>query len=351
MDKKCIIVGGGIVGMMTALELSRRQWDCTILEKGECGKESSWAGGGILSPLYPWNEHEAIHALAVYGQKFYPAFTEQIKMDTDVDAECIPSGMLYVLPDDTAKIVTWLEERKILFEWKDARFENESVQGIFLPQTMQIRPPRLNRGLKQWLLQNGITILENEPVQQLHIKNSRLQSIETYKRTLEADAVVIACGSWTNSVLNLLGYSIDIKPVKGQIIALQTEPNLLPSMMIYQSCYLIPRNDGLVLVGYTIEDQGFDKSTSEQVKQNLLHKSYKMCPALQEFSVTHHWAGLRPGTSRLTPYICKLPDIEGVYLNTGHFCCGLTLAPASARFMVDLMEEKQTVFDAAAFQY
>lgn len=351
MKPTCIILGGGVIGMMTALEIFRRGWDVSIIEKGECGKESSWAGGGILSPLLPWNEHDAVHAMTVYGQERYPALAETVLHETGIDPECVPSGMLYLKPDEPDRVKTWLSEHEVHYEETGSVYHNQNVPSIFVPGMLQIRNPRIGRGLRAYLLQLGMTIVEQEDVAKIQLSNDRVQSIRVQNRDMEADAFVFACGAWTKQVLEPYGYSLDIKPVKGQIIAIQTPPGTVKTMMMFQSRYLIPRHDGLVLVGSTVEEVGFSKETTDEVKQELLEEAYRIDPQLEEYPVVHHWAGLRPGTGRSVPYICQLPDCGNAYVSAGHFRYGLTLAPASARLLVDLMENKEPVFDVDAFQF
>lgn len=351
MKKSCVIIGGGVIGMMTALELANRDWDVSIIEKNECGKESSWAGSGILSPLYPWNEHEAVHALTVFGQEQYPQLSKQLIQNTGIDPECVVSGMLYIKPDNHPQVKEWLDVRSVPYQEQKASFHNQKVPSIFLPGTMQIRNPRLGKAIRSLLLSRGVTVLEHESITQFSMVNNRVQSIETDRRTIETDIFVIASGAWTKEVLKPLGYTVDVKPVKGQVIGIQTPPGLLQTMMMYDSRYIIPRNDGLVLVGSTVEDVGFNKESTAIVKEELLEEAYQMCPGLNEYPIAHHWAGLRPGTNRSVPYICQLPDCENTYISAGHFRYGLTLAPASARLLVDLIEDKESIFDVDAFQW
>lgn len=351
MKKSCVIIGGGVIGMMTAFELAYRDWDVSIIEKNECGKESSWAGSGILSPLYPWNEHEAVHALTVFGQEQYPQLSNQLIQNTGIDPECVVSGMLYIKPNDQPRVKEWLDIRSVPYLEQESGFQNQKVPCIFLPHTMQIRNPRLGKAIRSLLLNRGVTVLEHESIIQLSMANNRVQSIETDRRTIGSDVFVFASGAWTKEILKPLGYAVDVKPVKGQVIGIQTPPGLLQTMMMYDSRYIIPRNDGLVLVGSTVEDVGFNKESTEVVKAELMEEAYQMCPQLRGYRVVHHWAGLRPGTNRSVPYICQLPDCENAYVSAGHFRYGLTLAPASARLLVDLIEDKEPLFDVDAFQW
>ncbi len=350
MKNTCIIIGGGIIGMMSAKELLLQGWNVIILEQGNCGSESSWAGGGILSPLYPWLEHESIDELARFGQQCYPLLAEQLRVDTGIDPEWISSGMFYLDPAGLHAAISWLEQRQIPFQHNHVPFHQKNVPALLLPSIAQIRPPRLTKGLKRWLLQNGVTIVEQSPVQQLQCSQNAFRSVVTETGEMEADCVVLCTGAWTGHMARLLNLQLDIKPVKGQIIAFDAPPNLLPAMRIHRSHYLIPRRDGLILAGSTVEDDGFSKQTSIAVKEQLWEKSVALCPALSSCPVVHHWAGLRPGTSRSTPYICKLDHLDGVYLNAGHFRSGLTLAPASAKLICDIILNRVPTFHKQAFE-
>ena len=129
----------------------------------------------------------------------------------------------------------------------------------------------------------------------------------------------------------------DVEPVKGQMIMFRGEPDRVHRIVLADSHYIIPRRDGRVLAGSTLEKTGFDKSTSEAALEELRDKAVSLVPSLADLPIERQWAGLRPGTREGIPYICSLPQVEGLYLHAGHYRNGVVLGPASVQLLVEQM--------------
>lgn len=356
MTNHCIVVGGGVIGLLSAWELIQSGWSVTVLEKGKTGKESSWAGGGILSPLYPWREQDAINALALYGQQQYPHITKKLLSETGMDSEWIQSGMLFLDVEDAEEASHWLATHHISFEWKThtttavpPSVVQAEANALLIPSIAQLRPPRFMSALKHFLLQAGVKIIEDTSVGEILIQDHRYAGVITEQGMLHSDCVLITAGAWSQPLLKPLRIQSGIEPVRGQIIAFQSDGNLLSHIMIQNSFYLIPRRDGLIVAGSTVEHTGFDKNTTEEAAMVIKEAAYKMLPELKSLPITHHWAGLRPWSPRGIPYICAHPKIKHVFINAGHFRNGLTLAPGSAKLIVDIIEDRQPFTGTALY--
>jgi glycine oxidase len=163
--------------------------------------------------------------------------------------------------------------------------------------------------------------------------------------------VVVATGAWSGLGLDALAAMPQIRPIRGQMLLFKLEPGDLGTILYRNGLYLIPRRDGHVLVGSTLEDVGFDKSTDAATRQRLHSDAAELLPALKDAQPVQHWAGLRPGSPANIPIIDRHPDFRNVFVNTGHYRYGVTMAPASAELLVDLMEGNTPALDPAPYRW
>ncbi|MCK4864138.1 MAG: glycine oxidase ThiO [Gammaproteobacteria bacterium] len=354
-----LIIGGGIIGMLTARELSLAGMKVTIVERGEAGHESSWAGGGIISPLYPWRYSAPVSALAKWGQAFYPELIEEINSETGQDAELIQNGLL-MLDNEQDEALAWAKKWQSNLQLIDSKdiyeLEPELSQAllmdkkaIWMPEVRQVRNPRLVKATKKYLLKQGVSFLEQTEVTGFLKKANKVAGITSTAGDIAADKVLIAGGAWSSNLLNNIGINTTVEPVKGQMILFKTEPGKIKRITLSQDRYVIPRRDGRVLVGSTLEHTGFDKTITADAREELMQEAYRIIPSLKEAEIEHHWAGLRPGSVNGIPYICPVRDIEGLYLNAGHYRNGVVLGPASARLAADLILKRPPLFEAAVY--
>lgn len=347
-----LIVGGGIIGLLTARYLSQAGVSVTLLERQQVGRESSWAGGGILSPLYPWRYPEPVNTLARWSQSHYRTLINELLADTGIDPEWIQSGLLILDRDETARATCWASETSTRLDSVDndelRRIEpvlgSHPDGGLLFPEFAQVRNPCLLKALRKDVLTRGVRIRESAEVTHLLHEHGRIRGVGTQDGEVTADNVVIACGAWSASLLKELGRSIDVQPVRGQMLLYRGTPGLLKHVVLHQGHYAIPRRDGHILFGSTMEDVGFDKTVTEQARQELEIAAQALIPALADVPLERHWAGLRPSSPNGTPYIGKHPQIDGLYVNAGHFRNGVVMGPASAQLLADLLlGQKATV--------
>lgn len=336
----CIIIGGGLIGMLSARELTKLGMDVLVLDKGALGKESSWAGGGILSPLHPWRYSDEVNELANEGHRLYPLVAKELYQESGVDPEYIKSGLLIVNSSETEQAKSWANKWSMDVFVLDSVTELQKVSpglgntfshGLWLPDVAQMRNPRLVKAAKGSLQTLGVRYEENTQVERLDVVNGQIKGVVANGKSYQADCVLVASGAWSAELLSEFESPPEITPVKGQMILLKGKPGLLKSMILAENRYLIPRKDGRILCGSTIEHTGFEKSVSEDVKESLLHSAVEIYPQLANLDVEHHWSGLRPGSPGGVPYIGSHNEIKGLYVNAGHFRNGVILGIASAR--------------------
>jgi len=352
----CIIVGGGVIGLLTARQLFLEGMDVLLLEKGPLGGESSWAGGGIISPLYPWQYSDAVNALAERSKIIYPQLVATLFDESGSDCELINSG-LFTVSNKQQEITDWAETWSV-----DARFidDHQTIheiensvgdvvdQGIWMPDINQIRNPKFVKALKASFEYHAIPYQEYCAVEEIITANNKVSGVRTNQQTLLANKIIIASGAWS-AQFSVTRSSVAVLPVKGQMIMYKGEPDLVKRMVLAEGHYVIPRKDGRILAGSTLEKIGFDKTVSAVALAELHHAAVELIPLLKDLPIERQWAGLRPGTEQGIPYVCQHDNIEGLYIHAGHFRNGIVLGAASSELMSDIILARQPWCDASPY--
>jgi len=342
---KVIIVGAGVIGMMQARELAQKGMDVVLIDKGACGTEASWAGGGIISPLYPWRYSDPITALASWSQAYYPNLIQTLEAESDIDPEITRHGLLMLNVGDYNEAVAWSKcadawlepiDQKTVYDLEPQL--REGVQdGLWMSQVASVRNPRLLKALYNILsVHPRVEIHEESAVTSLQTHGSKVIGVNTIKgECIEGDVVLVCSGAWTPQVSGQK--AIQIEPVKGQMVLFDAKPGMVNRVVLSGGQYVIPRRDGKVVAGSTLEYEGFDKQPTDNAKNALADMAIDLFPQLATCPINHHWAGLRPGSPEGIPYIGRLPEYDNAYVNAGHFRNGLVLAPASVRLMTSML--------------
>lgn len=343
MNPDFLIVGGGVIGLGSALELARQGARVTILERGVCGGESSWAGGGILSPLPPWDYPAAVTDLTQLSCRLFPEWVGRVAEISGIDPEYRVSGMRVMPPFDAEKAAQWCAGHGVRLE--------QDGEGLWLPDVAQVRNPRLIKALRLALERMGVRIVERAEVTGIVSTEDRVERLDTMAGPFAAEHYVVAAGAWSKKLLGKQGVQLDIKPVRGQMLLYRAQPGMLRHIILQNGTYLIPRDDGHILVGSTLEDVGFDKATTEEARVALHARALGMLPQLAQAEFIQHWAGLRPAAPGNIPIIARHPQMENLFLNSGHFRYGVTMAPASAQILANRLFNREQPFDVSSYDW
>ena len=353
-----VVIGGGVIGLMTTLQLADAGCSVSVVERGHCGREASWAGGGIVSPLYPWRYSAPVSRLSTWSEGAYPELALRLLEETGVDPEYRQKGLLYLRVGDEDKALMWAREvgKPLSRVGPEVIYTKEPgacagiEEALWMPTLGSIRNPRLMRSLRTRLdAMPQVTFHENCEVRGIVAKGQGA-TLETSQGALSADQVVICSGAWSAQLLEMLDLRLPVRPVKGQMLLFKARPGMVNRVVLMDGRYVIPRADGRVLAGSTLEEAGFDRTTDAAARESLWHSATSIIPALADCEIEHHWAGLRPGSPDGVPFIGQVPGMPGIHVNAGHYRNGLVLAPASTRLLVDEMLGRSPIIDPAPYR-
>ncbi len=354
MSPDVVIVGAGVSGLTTAIALSEAGLRVDLLDRGPVARESTWAGAGILSLLLPWHYSEPVIALAEQGRRLWPQWLSRLESLTGLDAEYRTSGMLVMDTGEITAARCWGERYGWSVQTSPPEFAQAcppAADAIWLPEVAQVRNPRLTRVLEAAARMLGVRITPHCPVLGLDIHKGKLMAVLTPAGRVPCAQAIICAGAWSRLLLGRWALEVQILPVRGQILLLAGRPGLLPSIVYRAGRYLVPRADGHILVGSTLEQVGFDRSTTDEAGHALHTFALDSCPCLRQTRVIRQWAGLRPGSTGNLPTIARHPEVANLYLNAGHFRYGVTMAPAAAGLIAALVTGTAPMLDLTPYAW
>jgi glycine oxidase len=344
-----IVLGAGLAGLTSAQFLLMSGASVLVLERGEVGRESSWAGGGILSPLCPWDYPEAVTRLTTRGAQGFADWAAELHQVTGIDPEYEPCGMWVSPPLEWVQAQAWCAKQGVKSKVQTLNDVGEQV-GLLLPEVAHVRNPRLLQALRRRVEMLGGQIVEQCGETEILVQGREVSGVQTALGQFRAEQYVLAAGAWSKQMLGQYALNLDIKPVRGQMLLFKFSVPPLPHIVLHEGMYLIPRRDGHLLVGSTLEDVGFDKSTTVAALKTLRTHAEQLLPALRGLPVLQHWSGLRPASPHNIPTIGRHAQLENLSLNTGHFRYGVTMALSSAEILWNGLNGLEQPFDVMPYQ-
>ena len=345
MSLDVIIIGGGVIGLSIARCLHRS--GCrriVVLERGACGRESSWAAGGMLGPQAETDRADQFFEVCSASRDLYPALSEELLDETGVDIELDRSGTMYLAFDeqDVAEITkrfTWQKAAGLAVEElsaDDARraepFISPDVRGaLYFGNDWQVENRFLLDALKRYANLNGIEIRENCTVDRLVVEGDKVVGAETDAGPIFAEHTVIATGAWTSLIkIGVADMPFRVEPVRGQMVVFRTAKQLFRRVIYSPRGYIVPRLDGRVLAGSTSERAGFDRSLTDSAAISIRDMASEIAPSTSTLATVDHWSGLRPFAMDGLPVIGGISGLDGLMVATAHYRNGILLAPFTA---------------------
>jgi glycine oxidase len=352
------IVGGGVIGLTAAWFLAKEGLRIVLLDQGDLGAESSWAGAGILPPS-SWEHAETpFDRLRAYGRQHFAAISQELLEQTGIDNGFRVCGGIEFLRGAGEA----LEE-----EWGGPGVERRPLSGdvalqlepalapnlgdaIHLPSLAQLRNPRHLQALEAVCRATGrIELRPRTMVRRLDQEEEGV-TLRLEGDVLHADRVILAAGAWTGEFLQQMGHRLPIRPVRGQIALLNPGRTVIRHVLAWGPRYLVPREDGRILVGSTEEEVGFDHRTTDEAIADLVRLATTLAPALANAPLERQWAGLRPASTDGIPAIGPVPGMPRVLVAAGHFRAGFQLSLGTGRAIVDLLFDRPSPLPLEAFR-
>lgn len=363
MAADVIVIGGGVIGLSVAYRLAREGVRCTVLDSGEMGRQASWAGAGLIPPHAERPRPNPAAELRSWSASLYPEWSRALLEETGIDNGYRKTGGvdLALTPEEAEALRTsagrWRAEG-ITFEnlapADFAKVEPALGPGIevayFLPDRAQVRNPRHLKALLEALRGRGVTLKPGQGALGFETGGGRVLGVRTAEGMLPCGTLVMAAGAWSAGLLKGLGVDAPTPPIKGEIVLLRAERPLLKRIVEHGDHYLVPRDDGRILVGATEEDAGFDTRSTAAGVRELLDEAVRLCPGLARAEVERSWAGLRPGSIDTRPYLGPLPGLSNAFVAAGHKRAGLQLSIATAEVTADLVLGRPPRVDLTPFR-
>jgi glycine oxidase len=343
-----VIIGGGVIGSAIAWHLVAQQQRTILVEKNQPGQEASAAAAGILAVASGRSKRGPMYQLKRAGQEMYPALVQELEKRTGIDIEYQTTGVLdlirtdadekkyrqlYELRREQGYAATWLtaeEVRKL-----EPTLTTELRGAVHFSGDHHLHNGKLAEAWAKAVEQRGGVVQTGVTVNEARIEGSKVTAVRIGDEWVSVNTVVIAAGSWSRQVGDLFGLTIPVEPAKGQMITVcSTE---LRHVISWSEHYLVPRKNGEVVIGSTVEFVGHNKDVTLETVQSLIRRSIDLAPGIGKAPLNRFWAGLRPYSPTRRPILCRAPGLENVILATGHHRNGIVAAPITGKLICELI--------------
>ena len=361
-----LVVGGGIVGLSLAWELAQRNKTVGVVDRRALGTSTSWGGAGILPPPRVGATSEPLEALRADSHRRHMEWSERLREEVGIDNQLRRCGGIYFARSTGESIALQAEmqqarqegvccEQLSIEQLLDREPSLQSIAGKIgiayeLPDEMQIRAPQHLRALIAVCEKLGVQLLSDVDVSEFETASDTIISARTQAAPLKARHFCVCSGAWSAKLMGKLGVALAVEPWRGQLLIWQTPQPMFSRVINEGLRYFVPRQDGVLLAGATVEDVGFDLRTTQDAMDELTEFSVQILPELAGRKPKRAWSGLRPKTPDGCPYMGRVPGFANLSVCAGHFRSGLHVSPASAVFMAQLLLDDTPPFDVSPFR-
>jgi glycine oxidase len=341
-----IVIGGGIIGLSLSIELRKKGASVLIVERGQPGREASHAAGGMLVDCL-FETPSALQPLATASARMYPEFAHELQVESGMKVDLRDQGTI-LFPSSTHVPHRASQSQNPLpapLAELEPALADLNLPALYL-QERSVDPRALTAAALQAAKHRSVDFSSADPVIAVNQVEGRVGGVTTTKTSFHAPKVVNCAGAWSGQIAP---HAFPTRPVKGQMLCLAAPSRtLLKHVIRSPEIYLIPRSDGRLLVGTTVEEAGFDKRTDLATIQRLRRSAIAIVPELRDAKILEDWAGLRPGTPDALPILGPTAT-SGYYVATGHFRDGILLAPITAQVMAEVITEANCKYDLSPF--
>jgi glycine oxidase len=341
-----LVIGAGIIGCSLARELAKAGLKVTVVDRGGAGCGASSAAAGLLVPPLDPSGQEPLARLARRAAALYEGWLDDLRQEGAADVGFRRPGLLEVctepgraeeLQRDLAAAgrvglrAQWLSAEELYR--REPGLAPGALGAAFFPEVAQVDPARLVRQVARVAERAGVCLREGEAVQRLTREGERTTAVETQTGRYQPGVVVLAAGAWSGDIAQSLGLELPTRPVKGQLLLADCRVPPVNTPLFAGEALLVPRPEGQLVVGVTVEEAGFDERVTLGGLRHILQGACARAPAVAGLPLGRAWAGLRPATPDGLPYLGPVSPLRNLWVSTGHFCKGVLLAPLCARLL------------------
>jgi glycine oxidase len=360
---KALVIGGGIIGSCIAWRLARENAEVTILERGRLGQEASWAAAGMIAPQAEAQGPGPFFDLCVKAREVFTATMPELRAESGIDPEYDDDGILYVAFDEAESVelrerAKWQSEAgglAVELSAPEARaiepaLSPDVIYAVHMPADRRTDNRKLTRAFAAAAVAKGAQIHEGVRVTEVMAKKGRATGLRLDDgKELAADVIVNAAGAWARDIRGLEADQVATYPVRGQMLCFEGLRPLAGPSVFSAHGYLVPRRDGRVLAGSTMEDAGYDKRVTLEGIERITRGARKMMPSLGNMPFREAWAGLRPATRDFLPILGASPNAANVFYATGHFRSGILLSALTGEIIADLAFDRTPAINLEPF--
>jgi|SRR6266851_2892148 glycine oxidase len=362
-ELKAIVMGGGIIGCSVAWRLAAEGVVTTVLERGRVGQEASWAAAGMIAPQAEAEGPGPFFDFCMKARDTFDGIVDRLVREGGVDPEYDRAGILYVALDTDERVqlerrarwqrsvgapleeLSGAEARRV-----EPMLSPEAVYAIHMPTNRRTDNRKLTQAYAAAARKAGAEFVEGARVEALATRGERAVGVLMDDgSTLEADVVVNAAGAWAGEIRGLEADRVKLHPVRGQIVCFEVAPETIGPALFSLRGYVVPRRDGRLLAGSTMEEAGYDKSVTLAGLDKIARGAAAIVPTLGAATFREAWAGLRPATRDLLPVLGFSPSVSNVLWAAGHFRSGILLSAITGEIIVDLVQGRRPAVELGAF--
>jgi glycine oxidase len=357
-----VVIGGGVIGSAIAWNLIAEKQQVILVEKNQPGQEASAAAAGILAVASGRSKRGPMYQLKRAGQELYPALVRELEERTGIDIEYQTVGVLDLIRTDADEkkyrhlsdlrreqgyTATWLsaEETRRL----EPMLTTEIKGAVHFSDDHHLHNGKLAEAWAQAVEQRGGSVRTGVTVNEARTEGSKVIAVRIGEEWVHVNTVVIAAGSWSRQVGEIFGLTIPVEPAKGQMLTVRS--TRLHHVISWNEHYFVPRKNGEIVIGSTVEFVGYNKDVTLEVVRHLIDRSIDLAPTISKAPLGRFWAGLRPYSPTRRPILCRAPGLENVILATGHHRNGIVAAPITGKLICELILTGQTSMSLEPFAF